>query len=477
MQYRTLPAEAWWGALAVGLPACGILLANNVRDVADRRVAGKRTLAVRIGAARARLLYVACIVGALVAVVGAARSGTRPRCSRSLAAPLAIAPVRVDAHASRPAVTDRRARRHGPLPAGARRAARGRPVARLAVASCRRANVGDQAAEHRGLLERQRVTAVESHVHDAARAVVRASSARSPSNFASRVPVTSSDRHRQLAEPVPHRFHRARARARRRQRGEERGRERAAVGEPGRVGAARSRTAAARASARGTRRRRRCSTRLGQLLVGVDARGALAASSMPGGRAHQHERRARGRDGRARAAGQPAAHRVADVDRAPARVADRASRSRRTSSPIGHVDRDAPSHDSSHDSRSARRATTHAGLREAGDEHARPAARAVMSRTRAGAMSEPLDATHLVRDDARRRVGARRASPTRSSRPGRASRRSRSRWRATAASGSHVVLDERSAGVPRARSRPRDRPARGRVLHVGHRGGRTSTRR
>jgi 1,4-dihydroxy-2-naphthoate octaprenyltransferase len=94
VQYRTLPAEAWWGALAVGLPACGILLANNVRDVATDVVAGKRTLAVRIGAARARLLYAGCLGGALVAVVGCAF--WHPWALLALAAaPLAITPSRL----------------------------------------------------------------------------------------------------------------------------------------------------------------------------------------------------------------------------------------------------------------------------------------------------------------------------------------------------------------------------------------------
>ena len=59
VQHETVPATAWWGALVVGLPACAILLANNVRDVDTDRVTGKRTLAVRVGAARARALYVA----------------------------------------------------------------------------------------------------------------------------------------------------------------------------------------------------------------------------------------------------------------------------------------------------------------------------------------------------------------------------------------------------------------------------------
>jgi 1,4-dihydroxy-2-naphthoate octaprenyltransferase len=94
VQYRTLPAEAWWGALAVGLPACGILLANNVRDVPTDTVAGKRTLAVRIGAPRARRLYAACLAGALVAVV--ACGFWHPWALIALAAaPLAIAPTRL----------------------------------------------------------------------------------------------------------------------------------------------------------------------------------------------------------------------------------------------------------------------------------------------------------------------------------------------------------------------------------------------
>ena len=94
MQYRELPGAAWWGALAVGLPACGVLLANNIRDVETDTVAGKRTLAVRFGAARARLLFAACLIGALVAVV--ACGGLHPWALLGLvAAPLAVAPVRL----------------------------------------------------------------------------------------------------------------------------------------------------------------------------------------------------------------------------------------------------------------------------------------------------------------------------------------------------------------------------------------------
>jgi 1,4-dihydroxy-2-naphthoate octaprenyltransferase len=69
VQAETVPAAAWWGSLVVGLPACAVLLANNIRDIETDRAAGKRTLAVRIGAAPARGLFVACIVGAFLAVI------------------------------------------------------------------------------------------------------------------------------------------------------------------------------------------------------------------------------------------------------------------------------------------------------------------------------------------------------------------------------------------------------------------------
>jgi 1,4-dihydroxy-2-naphthoate octaprenyltransferase len=93
VQHATLPGVAWIAALAVGLPACGILLANNVRDVDSDRVTGKRTVAVRIGAPRARRLYVACIAGSLLAVIGCAPFVPSALVAL-LALPLAVAPVR-----------------------------------------------------------------------------------------------------------------------------------------------------------------------------------------------------------------------------------------------------------------------------------------------------------------------------------------------------------------------------------------------
>jgi 1,4-dihydroxy-2-naphthoate polyprenyltransferase len=94
VQHQTVPGVTWLGALAVGLPACAILLANNVRDVDTDRLTGKRTLAVRAGAGRARTTYVACIGGALLGVV-ACGIVEPPALLGLLAAPLALRPVRL----------------------------------------------------------------------------------------------------------------------------------------------------------------------------------------------------------------------------------------------------------------------------------------------------------------------------------------------------------------------------------------------
>jgi 1,4-dihydroxy-2-naphthoate octaprenyltransferase len=94
VQVEYIPGAAWWGSLVVGLLACAILLANNVRDVPTDTVAGKRTLAVRVGAPAARALFVACYVGAFAAVV--AIGITQPWALLGLLAlPLAIEPVRI----------------------------------------------------------------------------------------------------------------------------------------------------------------------------------------------------------------------------------------------------------------------------------------------------------------------------------------------------------------------------------------------
>src|SRR5271169_1530638 len=66
VQIQSLPWEAFVCAVPVGLLASAILVVNNVRDLDSDGRAGKRTLAVRLGRERTRVLYVAMVAGAFL---------------------------------------------------------------------------------------------------------------------------------------------------------------------------------------------------------------------------------------------------------------------------------------------------------------------------------------------------------------------------------------------------------------------------
>jgi 1,4-dihydroxy-2-naphthoate octaprenyltransferase len=68
VQAERIPAAAWWSSAAMGFLAVAILEANNVRDISTDSVAGKRTLAVRLGDRRARALYRALVVAAFATI-------------------------------------------------------------------------------------------------------------------------------------------------------------------------------------------------------------------------------------------------------------------------------------------------------------------------------------------------------------------------------------------------------------------------
>ena len=69
VQVETVPNAAWWASVPMGLLAVAILVANNLRDIPTDAVAGKRTLAVRLGEHRTRRVYRLCVTGAFVAVL------------------------------------------------------------------------------------------------------------------------------------------------------------------------------------------------------------------------------------------------------------------------------------------------------------------------------------------------------------------------------------------------------------------------
>jgi 1,4-dihydroxy-2-naphthoate octaprenyltransferase len=92
-------------AVPVGLLACAILVANNLRDIPTDRETGKRTLAVKLGDHRTRAGYVLAVTipFALAVVVGFDQGWW---CLLALAAaPLAIRPIRtIRSGASGPAL-------------------------------------------------------------------------------------------------------------------------------------------------------------------------------------------------------------------------------------------------------------------------------------------------------------------------------------------------------------------------------------
>ncbi len=91
-------------SLPVGLLACALLVINNLRDIPSDVLAGKRTLAVILGDARTRILYIACAFGPFG--TAACMAPARPLALLTLAAlPLALAPARsVRAGAAGPAL-------------------------------------------------------------------------------------------------------------------------------------------------------------------------------------------------------------------------------------------------------------------------------------------------------------------------------------------------------------------------------------
>ena len=76
VQTGTWEWPALYAGVGIGALACAILVANNLRDIPTDTVAGKRTLAVRLGDQRTRGLYALLVVPAAAAVVAVAAATT-----------------------------------------------------------------------------------------------------------------------------------------------------------------------------------------------------------------------------------------------------------------------------------------------------------------------------------------------------------------------------------------------------------------
>ncbi len=72
VQAFALPFEAWLGAIAAGLFACAVLMANNLRDIRQDRAAGKRTLTVLIGRRATQVAFTVLVLAPFAIAAGLA---------------------------------------------------------------------------------------------------------------------------------------------------------------------------------------------------------------------------------------------------------------------------------------------------------------------------------------------------------------------------------------------------------------------
>jgi 1,4-dihydroxy-2-naphthoate octaprenyltransferase len=94
VQVEEVTRLALGASVPVGLLATALLVINNLRDIPGDTESGKRTLAVRLGDRKTRLLYVALLVAAFGCVPFVAGLGGRPAGALAfLALPLANKPL------------------------------------------------------------------------------------------------------------------------------------------------------------------------------------------------------------------------------------------------------------------------------------------------------------------------------------------------------------------------------------------------
>jgi 1,4-dihydroxy-2-naphthoate octaprenyltransferase len=93
VQLGHFTALSWLAAVPVGLLAVALLVVNNLRDIPGDTMSGKRTLAVRAGVSRTRILFAGCLLApyAFVAIMAAFRLGSL---LALVALPIALGPVR-----------------------------------------------------------------------------------------------------------------------------------------------------------------------------------------------------------------------------------------------------------------------------------------------------------------------------------------------------------------------------------------------
>lgn len=76
VQLGQAPWPAWTAGTGMGALACAVLVCNNLRDIANDKAAGKRTLETRLGERGSRIFYAILAVIAVLAVIATAAGTT-----------------------------------------------------------------------------------------------------------------------------------------------------------------------------------------------------------------------------------------------------------------------------------------------------------------------------------------------------------------------------------------------------------------
>jgi len=90
VQVGRVTAASVIAGIAIGVLACALLLANNLRDAPTDAASGKRTLAVFLGPRRTRILYLLLLATAYALAVALAIGGRAWAALALLSAPLAV---------------------------------------------------------------------------------------------------------------------------------------------------------------------------------------------------------------------------------------------------------------------------------------------------------------------------------------------------------------------------------------------------
>jgi 1,4-dihydroxy-2-naphthoate polyprenyltransferase len=85
VQTETFPLSAWIAAVPVGLLATALLVVNNLRDIPGDTIANKNTLAVRLGDAKTRKLFLGCVGLGVLGCIPVAIAAERPFAAAGLA--------------------------------------------------------------------------------------------------------------------------------------------------------------------------------------------------------------------------------------------------------------------------------------------------------------------------------------------------------------------------------------------------------